>query len=81
MALSFAKLKSAGLPKVVAKFKKLVGDRKTSSFSFKKPSDLKGKTPKSFDFSKFTKAPKLPKAAKIAVVKKAVKKAKEAKGF
>lgn len=81
MALSFTKLKSAGLPRTSAKFTKLAKARKPFSLSAIKPKVPTDKKLKDYDFNKFTKAPKLPKAAKLAIVKKAIKKAKKNVGF
>lgn len=74
-------LKTAGLPLTSAKYTKISKDRKLSSVKPLSVTTPKGRSVKSFDFSKFTKLPKAPKPKKIAILKKVIKKAKVNKGF
>ena len=76
MAIPFTKLKLKGLPRVSAKFLKLVKEKKLKSISIKEPKLPKGKKLKDFNFSKYIKIAKLPKYKKVTLLKRAIKKVK-----
>lgn len=76
MAMSFNKLKAAGLPRTSAKLSRMAKLKKVPSLLNVKTRIPKDKFKKPFNFSKFTKAVKI-KSPKVTAMKRVIKRYKK----